>query len=109
MIIGGGISGELILAILIISFPIVLFIGSPISLWIHSLLRSNDWRMYVCKLIIHAMAGFLLVLIFVSLGGGIKVLLNRESIIFYLSGIINSVIYFIIFNLFKRTGDTNFN
>lgn len=104
----GGIAGELILPSFVISFLGNLVVGTPISLLIHHNLRSNKTKGHVIRFLLHVISGGLIVLLLSAAQGKEVFNFNDFPILFFISGIINSIVYNFVFTLLKATGDTGF-
>lgn len=104
----GGISGELIMPMLIISLPAVYLLGTPVALLINHYIKGERLSTYLIKLVLHLIAGIITTFIFLVIIGEFRAAVGNQSALFYISGSINSVMYLIIFSLIKRTGDTDF-
>jgi hypothetical protein len=108
LVLFGGSSGELILPVFIISLIVVLLVGTPVALLINRWLRSNSLRMLGLKVIVHAIAGVILMAIWLIFFGEIKRIFSGDALIFYICAMLNSIIYLLIFSLLKLTGETDF-
>jgi hypothetical protein len=108
LVLFGGSSGELILPVFIISLIVVLLVGTPVALLINRWLRSNSLRMLGLKVIVHAIAGVILIAIWLIFFGEIKRIFSGDALIFYICAMLNSIIYLLIFSLLKLTGETDF-
>jgi hypothetical protein len=109
IIIFGGISGELFQLITIFSLPVVFIVGTPIALLINFYFKTKKVSSYIIKILLHIAFGLILPFLMIVILGGVKEVFSRDSMIFYISGVINSILYLLIFTLFKLTGETGFD
>lgn len=96
----------LFIPVFLISLAFVLIAGTPVALGINYCFKDNTWRNFGIKLILHVLAGLIIVAFFFLLKGSDEVF-SSNSVLFYLSGAVNSIVYLSVLSLLKLSGDTD--